>query len=73
MAFPIEFLDLEDIGREVLVTLAGNVSHQGTITGIHAVRASDGELEVSIDTDDIKDLLLKPDTYVFYTDDAASV
>ena len=68
MAFPVEFLDFDDIGREVLVTLTGGiVSHIGTLTGIHAVMAGD-RLEVSVDTDDREGLVLQPESYVNYTD-----
>lgn len=69
MAFPITFLDSQDIGREVIVTLSGGVSHRGRLTGIHIAEVR-GELEVSIDTDEFEDLMLQTDTYVFYTDEA---
>lgn len=68
MAFPIEYLDLEDIGREVVVVLHGGVSFQATITGIHAVTESDGEIQISIDTNSFEDLVLQPDSFVQYTD-----
>lgn len=69
MAFPITFLDSQDIGREVLVTLTGGVSLQTVIEGIHVVGNSTEDLEVSIDTPDLMGLVLQPDSYVFYTDD----
>lgn len=69
MAFPIDFLDLEDIGREVDLTLRGGVRHRGTIKGIHAVTLPSGEVEVSVDTDEFEDLVLQPDSYIEYADD----
>lgn len=72
MAFPITFLDSQDIGREVVVTLTGGVSHRARLTGIHIVEAGN-ELEVSIDTDEFEDLMLQADTYVFYADDVSGV
>lgn len=75
MAFPITFLDAQDIGSEVLVTLRGpvNVTFKSKLTGIHIITGADGELEVSIDTTERKDLLLQPDSYVFITDEVARV
>ena len=71
MAFPINYLDLEDMDREVRVTLAGGVTHRATVKGIHAVRLESGDLEVSIDTANPagEGLVLQPNSYVFYTDE----
>lgn len=70
MAFPFEYLELDDIGREVCVMLHGGVPLQTTLTGIHAVTTADGELEVSIDTPEPwgKDLLLAPGSFIHYAD-----
>ena len=73
MAFPIDYLDLEDIGREVRVTLSGGVDLQTVITGIHAVRDTPDHIEVSIDTPDREGLVLHPGSYVFYADEVARV
>lgn len=73
MAFPLEYLDLDDIGREVRVTLSGGVELQTVITGIHAVRDTPDTLEVSVDTQDREGLVLQPGSYVFYTDEVARV
>lgn len=73
MAFPITFLDAEDIGREVRVNLHGGVDLLTTVTGIHIVTVAGGDLEVSIDTADREGLVLQPDSYVFYADSVARV